>query len=157
MPHSPDPVRNAAYMREYRKSGTGKAYFQRYHRSEKYRKRDRAAQIKKRYGITGEQYDAMLAAQSNGCAICGQPAHPRFRLSVDHNHATGQVRGLLCQRCNVAIAVLECSALPALEAYIEKWNSLHHGVTSAAAEVSAQSTCRSRPGSSRVAPHDMPV
>ena len=52
-----------------------------------------------RTGITEAQYEALLAAQGGGCAICGNTPKSR-RLSVDHDHATGDVRGLLCHRCN---------------------------------------------------------
>lgn len=44
-------------------------------------------------------YDAVLAKQGGGCAICGTAPKTR-RLNIDHCHATGQVRGLLCPRCN---------------------------------------------------------
>jgi hypothetical protein len=46
-------------------------------------------------GVTDDQYDAMLQAQGGGCAICGSRPKTR-RLHVDHDHATGRVRGLLC-------------------------------------------------------------
>jgi len=46
-------------------------------------------------------YDAVLAQQGGGCAICGQPPKPGgHRLAVDHDHVTGTVRGLLCRFCN---------------------------------------------------------
>jgi hypothetical protein len=62
------------------------------------RKPKRAKQL----GVTTEQYEAMLRAQGGGCAICGNPPKTR-RLDVDHDHKTGQVRGLLCHRCNRAL------------------------------------------------------
>jgi len=55
------------------------------------------------YGITEEQYQAMLEAQGNACAICGSTEWPGARPGspcVDHDHATGKVRGLLCGHCN---------------------------------------------------------
>lgn len=55
-----------------------------------------------RTGITEADYNAMLAAQGGGCAICGNPPKTR-RLHVDHDHKTGRVRGLLCFRCNRAL------------------------------------------------------
>ena len=65
------------------------------------------------YGITTQDYDALLRQQGGVCAICGNgepDAHGRtgkkFRLSVDHCHDTGAVRGLLCQKCNRAIGLL---------------------------------------------------
>lgn len=52
-----------------------------------------------RYGITADQYEAMAQEQKGVCAICYEPP-ARKRLSVDHCHGTGKVRGLLCERCN---------------------------------------------------------
>ena len=46
-------------------------------------------------------YDAQLATQGGGCAICGKPPKPGGRrLAVDHNHRTGEVRGLVDAACN---------------------------------------------------------
>lgn len=57
------------------------------------------AMVAKTYGLTGGDYDALLAAQGGRCAICR--ARPKSkRLAVDHDHKTGAVRGLLCSRCN---------------------------------------------------------
>ena len=54
-----------------------------------------------RYGITEQDYERMYIAQNGCCAICGKHSSTfKKRLSVDHNHKTGQVRGLLCYRCN---------------------------------------------------------
>jgi len=65
--------------------------------------------LKKTYGITVEQYDRMLAEQGGGCAVCGRTNNSKRMtyLSVDHCHATGKVRGLLCNACNVALGFLE--------------------------------------------------
>lgn len=53
------------------------------------------------YGITAEQYAELLAAQDGRCWICQvKPSAKALRLAVDHNHETGEVRGLLCKRCN---------------------------------------------------------
>lgn len=55
------------------------------------------------YGITGEEYEALLAAQDGKCFICEKPPRAK-RLAVDHDHNLGftreAVRGLLCRRCN---------------------------------------------------------
>ena len=62
------------------------------------RKPTRAKQL----GITDADYARLLAAQGGHCALC--PATPKTRrLHVDHDHATGKVRGLLCHRCNRAL------------------------------------------------------
>lgn len=58
-----------------------------------------AAMIEKTYGLTPAEYEALFAAQGGRCAICR--ARPKSkRLAVDHDHKTGEVRGLLCSRCN---------------------------------------------------------
>jgi len=59
--------------------------------------RDR--QLRRDYGITEAQYEAILAQQNGVCAICFRPPK-KLRLGVDHDHKTGRVRGLLCFRCN---------------------------------------------------------
>lgn len=56
-------------------------------------------QLKRRYGITLEQYNALLEQQGGACAIC-QRVPKAGRLHVDHDHKTKVVRGLLCYRCN---------------------------------------------------------
>jgi hypothetical protein len=58
--------------------------------------------LKKTYGITPEQYNEILAKQEYCCAICGkhEEDEKNRRLAVDHNHETGEIRGLLCSFCN---------------------------------------------------------
>ncbi len=68
----------------------------------------RAIYRKRMYDVTQEEYDAMLAAQCGGCAICGckpdKQTHKAIKqLPVDHCHATGAVRGLVCHSCNNGI------------------------------------------------------
>lgn len=55
------------------------------------------------FGITVEDYEAMLAAQGGVCAICAKECRSGRRLAVDHDHVTGVVRGLLCLHCNLAL------------------------------------------------------
>ena len=67
------------------------------------------ANRKHRYGgFTDADYDRLLQEQAGHCALCPQtPAtSKRGRLSVDHDHKTNKVRGLLCQRCNAALGKL---------------------------------------------------
>lgn len=55
----------------------------------------------KTYGITEEEYDGLLQAQGGGCAICNKtPSQEGKSLAVDHNHKTGEIRGVLCTYCN---------------------------------------------------------
>lgn len=59
-----------------------------------------------RYGLAPEQHAALLAAQGGLCAVC-KGAGGQRGLAVDHDHATGRVRGLLCGACNSAIGLLK--------------------------------------------------
>jgi hypothetical protein len=55
-------------------------------------------------GVSEEAYASMLEAQGGVCAICGKPeTSKRGSLSIDHDHATGRVRGLLCHACNIGL------------------------------------------------------
>ncbi len=68
------------------------------------KRRERAGHLMRKYGMTIEQYDAMLEAQGGGCYICGRPPRDDISLHVDHDHSTGEIRGILCFRCNNALA-----------------------------------------------------
>lgn len=60
-----------------------------------------------KFGLTLEDYDAMIAAQGGGCACCGRTVNKSGRrLGVDHDHRTGHVRGILCHHCNAGIGHL---------------------------------------------------
>jgi len=78
------------------------------------------------YKITPQEYEQMFISQCGGCAICGVKAESLSRsLSVDHDHKTGNVRGLLCSRCNTGIGLLGDSVEIILLAmrYLEKGRS----------------------------------
>lgn len=68
----------------------------------------RRAMWRKDYGMSEADYAAILKRQKGVCAICRQPETAKRNgqikaLHVDHDHATGKVRGLLCSRCNTAL------------------------------------------------------
>ena len=68
----------------------------------------RNAHLKKKYGITQEDFDRMFLEQDGRCLICNtHQSELKTVLCVDHSHETGKVRGLLCQRCNVGIGKFE--------------------------------------------------
>lgn len=64
----------------------------------------RAYELDRHYGITPEEYDAMLARQAGACGVCG--CRPAGALHVDHDHESGAVRGLLCGSCNLGLGKL---------------------------------------------------
>ena len=68
---------------------------------------DRKSHLKRKYGMTIEDYDGMLEAQGGGCAICGRAPRPDISLHVDHDHETGRIRGLLCFPCNNTLGDFE--------------------------------------------------
>lgn len=83
--------------------------------------------LKRYYGMTGEEYGAMLAAQKGVCAICDQPETAMFKgvpkvMHVDHDHATGKVRGLLCGCCNGGLGLFKDNrgSLLAAVRYLDK-------------------------------------
>jgi Recombination endonuclease VII len=65
----------------------------------------RTGHLKRRFGISAAEYDALLAKQGGACAICRRRS--KYRLCVDHCHLTGRIRGLLCYSCNLALGHLK--------------------------------------------------
>jgi hypothetical protein len=68
------------------------------------RARHRGARLGRTYGLSREEHRRLLEAQNGVCAVCKLPS--RRALCVDHCHATRQVRGLLCDKCNTALGLL---------------------------------------------------
>jgi hypothetical protein len=109
MPHADRAVK-AAYQAVYRTKNREKCavYAARYRalHVESIAANKRAGVLRRNFGFTPEQYDALFREQKGMCAICGQP--PKMvRLGVDHDHRTGIVRSLLCVKCNNALGWLE--------------------------------------------------
>ena len=104
-----NPERDAARQAAYRASG---------------RKRvsDRKSYLKRKFGISIEDYEYLLAGQGGRCAICGSPPREDIALHVDHEHITGRIRGLLCFRCNNALGDFgdDLHRLNAAAAYLER-------------------------------------
>jgi len=92
--------------------------------------RQRQYKMKKKYGITNEDYLILLNRQNSKCAICNNEEktncsstrlEPR-KLAVDHNHSTGKVRELLCTKCNTVLGKVneDIEILKSMIAYLEK-------------------------------------
>lgn len=86
----------------------------------------------KKYGITKDDYQRLLIQQKFSCAICETPHREeperkwaRACLAVDHNHKTGKVRGLLCQKCNTMLGLISEreDLLKRALAYIHQWEN----------------------------------
>ena len=72
---------------------------------DRWRAYNRKYSLRTTYGITPEIYEQMMQAQGGACAICKTktPSGPGKKLMVDHNHSTGEIRGLLCLHCNFVV------------------------------------------------------
>jgi hypothetical protein len=73
-------------------------------------------------GMTVDNYQTLLASQDGLCAVCHRPPAENTFLHVDHDHATGVIRGLLHRNCNVAIGLLsdDSQLCHSAAAYLEK-------------------------------------
>lgn len=91
----------------------------------KYLGKDKALLKKlEEYGSSIQEYYEILESQNNVCAICGG-VDKNKRLSIDHNHETGEMRGLLCFHCNAGIGHLRESVKNMKKAieYLDTYNS----------------------------------
>jgi hypothetical protein len=116
-------ARSAAHNKKNRATLAAKA-LARYHAN-----KDRYADysLKRHYGLSRGDYDAMLAAQDGRCAICGSTSPNGVRIKrfhVDHCHATGRVRGLLCENCNKGIGLFhdDTDLIHAAINYLDKYS-----------------------------------
>ena len=97
-------VKTAAYNKTWNEAHKmEKSNWTQAHKGEQ-RERD----LVREYGISIAEYNHLFELQEGKCSICGtHQSELKKRLHIDHNHETGKVRGLLCQKCNVAIGLLQ--------------------------------------------------
>ena len=73
--------------------------------------------LNRKFGITSEDYDLLYITQGGRCAICGtHQTELKRKLSVDHDHKKGEVRGLLCTQCNQGLGYFKDSPVLTREA-----------------------------------------
>lgn len=99
---------------------------------DKVKEYQRTTNLKKNFGLSIADYEKMAAAQNNTCAICLTPetfVHKAkgqvARLAVDHCHATGKIRKLLCAKCNKALGLFEDN--PELMEHAANYIRSHNG------------------------------
>lgn len=114
----------AEYTRAYQSRPEYVARHREYNRERHYdmtvRERNRDNRLRREFGISLAEYNEMLTAQDNCCAICRATCKSGRQLAVDHCHATGQIRGLLCMNCNRILgwAADDADRLMAAAAYV---------------------------------------
>jgi len=87
--------------------GEKKAYGETYRQRPGVKTRIKEYAWKYFYGLTPEAYGSMLSEQGGKCAVCSTADWGRLGPVVDHNHETGFVRGILCNRCNAAAGMMD--------------------------------------------------
>jgi hypothetical protein len=78
-----------------------KKYYKKYNKKNKWYYKE--LHLRNRYGLTVQDYNILAKKQKHCCAICKE----KKRFSVDHNHTTGKVRGLLCYKCNTLMHLVD--------------------------------------------------
>jgi hypothetical protein len=93
--------------KKYREKSREKrrAYLSQDHIRVKTRQHTRRAQLKRLYGITPEQRDAMFESQGSCCILCGSIEPRGGKWAVDHCHTNGKIRGVACNSCNTALGL----------------------------------------------------
>jgi hypothetical protein len=116
------PEEHAAYMRGWRKKNPEKARaFVRNAEAKKpayYKRQLSLAHLRRTYGLSPEQYEALKTKDNGLCPICLKPGEV-----VDHDHASGKVRGWLCHACNKGLGFFRDNptSLRQAAAYLERY------------------------------------
>lgn len=105
-----DPDKNRTYQRNYYHANKDRV-----HTYPSYTRAYKRKFTVKKYGLSAEEYRILYEAQKGLCAICLRqetainPSGELRDLNIDHSHETGEVRGLLCRNCNVALGLFNDS------------------------------------------------
>lgn len=121
---NPEKIRQERLARYWRNRDKVRAKMRVIEATPEYKQKAHARRIKREFGLTPEQYTSKLTEQNGVCTICHRPCATHRQLSVDHNHQTGQVRGLLCVKCNTMLGVADDSVERLLNAvqYLDFWS-----------------------------------
>jgi hypothetical protein len=130
--HERDKTRPKRILTDERRAQIN-AYHREWHKVRKgrpdYNVKRKEAMLRRKYGISFEQYIQMLANQANRCAICKRDFDDDLKICVDHCHSTRKVRMLLCDACNKGIGTFSENPqwLRQAAEYLERTN--HESVT----------------------------
>jgi len=134
--HAENPARSARWKRDQyhrdpkKDNAKGRKWY--LENKDKAAAGKRAYVLRKHFGIGADEYQSMLDHQGGRCAnvgCSGIPVKKKTSLCVDHNHATGAVRGLLCHNCNLALGHVDdnIDSLYGLIDYLNKYDGTTHG------------------------------
>ena len=92
------------FQRECKKCNQSRKH--KWHQTEQGKRSSANTKLKRRFGVTIEEYEALVAEVGGHCEICGAAQSANgCRLALDHNHITMKIRGVLCKACNIGIGV----------------------------------------------------
>ena len=124
-PHSAKGLCKSCYMKQrWKRPEVRQRAKDRRVDNEQTRRRNKMYMLRALYGISLEDYDRLVITQRGLCAVCFKPEKAKHQsgrirsLSVDHDHSTKRVRGLLCGHCNTSIGQLEKVGLENVERMI---------------------------------------
>ena len=100
-------LNNRKARKKYKQNNREK--FNAYNRDYMQRNKEKreSSRIQRTYGLSPDDFNKRLLDQDGVCAICQQECTRFGRLSVDHDHKTGEVRGLLCNNCNKGLGIFK--------------------------------------------------
>ncbi len=119
----PEPAKQRTRQWQRENAERLNAYRRERRKLDEVKRRERASHLKRKFGITLEQYEEMFKSQGGVCAICGRPPSEKYSLHVDHDHFTGKIRGLVCFPCNEGLGLFQDDPylLEAAIAYLERY------------------------------------
>jgi hypothetical protein len=97
-----DPAKHISKVKRWQQDNAESlnAYRREYNARPERKRALRDAYYRRTFGISADDFDALLAEQGGGCAICGCVPEREASLHVDHDHLSGEIRGILCIGCN---------------------------------------------------------
>jgi hypothetical protein len=97
--------RSIAYVKSWQEANPERVRASAQRNRSKKLKKMRELHLRRNFGLSIDEYERLLEQQGGGCAICQSPPTPGISLHVDHDHGSGEIRGLLCFRCNNGIGL----------------------------------------------------
>lgn len=100
-----DPAKYKAMVKRWQQANAERlnAYRRQLNATPERKRKQRDGYYRRTFGISADEFDAMLGSQGGGCAICGVVPERAASLHLDHDHVSGDLRGILCLSCNQGV------------------------------------------------------